>query len=58
MNLFEFYDAGYLAGLEGDDACPYLAFAPHWWTWHAGYFAGHQVLSAQMEAIFHFFPQD
>jgi hypothetical protein len=51
MNLQQIYEAGYLSGLEGDDACPHLAFTPPWWCWHAGHFVGHHTLCTQLEAI-------
>jgi hypothetical protein len=58
MNPFEFYDAGYAAGLEGDDACPHLPFTFQWVWWQAGQFVGHHTLCSQLEAIAILFPQD
>jgi hypothetical protein len=58
MNPFEFYDAGYLAGIEGDDACPHLAFTFQWWCWHAGHAVGHHTMCSQLEAIALLFQQD
>ena len=52
MNPFQFYDAGYEAGLICDDHCPHLPFTFAWFWWHAGFVVGHQVLCAQMEALF------
>jgi hypothetical protein len=56
--LNDIYEAGYSAGLEGDDRCPYLAFTPHWWCWHTGNFVGHHTICSQLEAIALLFPQD
>jgi hypothetical protein len=58
MNPFEFYDAGYAAGLEGDDACPHLPFTFQWVWWQFGQTVGHHTLCSQLEAIAFLFPQD
>ncbi|BAR61922.1 hypothetical protein ACFLEY_22315 [Bradyrhizobium sp. YCK136] len=58
MNPYEFYDAGYLAGIEGNDACPHLPFTLPWVWWQCGHFVGHHTLCSQLEATVLFFPQD
>lgn len=58
MNPFDFYDAGYSAGIEGDDACPHLPFTLPWLWWQAGHFVGHHTLCTQLEAIAALLPQD
>jgi hypothetical protein len=58
VNPFEFYDAGYLAGLEGVDACPHLAFTFPWLWWHVGNSVGHHTMCSQLEAISLLFEQD
>ncbi len=58
MNPFEFYDAGYLAGLEGDDACPHLAFTFRWFWWRYGNHVGHHTMCSQLEAVLLMFEQD
>jgi len=58
MNPFEIYDAGYLAGIEGNDACPHLPFTLPWVWWQSGHFVGHHTRCTQLEAIIALFPQD
>jgi hypothetical protein len=58
LNPEKLYEAGYLAGLKGDDACPNLAFTFHWWCWQSGNFVGHHTLCSQLEAIASLYPQD
>lgn len=57
MNPEPFYDAGFAAGLEGDDACPHLPFTFRWWWWQAGHFVGHHTLCTQLEAIAFLYPE-
>jgi hypothetical protein len=54
----EIYEAGYSAGLEGEDRCPYLSFSPPWWCWQAGNFVGHHVMCSQLEVIVLYFEQN
>ena len=54
----EIYEAGYSAGFEGEDRCPYLSFSPPWWCWQAGNFVGHHIMCSQLEAIVLYFEQN
>ena len=58
MNPFDYYDAGHLAGLEGNYACPHFAFTLPWLWWHAGNVVGHHTMCSQLEAIALLFEQD
>jgi hypothetical protein len=58
VNPFPYYDAGYEAGLHGDDACPHLVFTFAWFWWQAGNAVGHHVMCSQLEFLATHYPQD
>ncbi|HEV3108917.1 MAG TPA: hypothetical protein VGY99_00370 [Candidatus Binataceae bacterium] len=58
FRFHEIYEAGYFAGIEGNDRCPYLIFTPYWWCWQVGNFVGHHTMCSQLEAIVLHYEQD